>query len=192
MTDRIDAAVDAPRIVIHVGGVEAFDTVATLLRRAGAFGLGSRRFEVRPPLAAGQVEALEELDGFQDGRVTVTVDSASGDIWHADPSVAEPVLQGSNQAWWERNRRPSKAGSVTVRAGIEVPLGENVPFTVNVAHPDGNHAVSYRFDGQLCAVTVNGSVTVAGSAFKADAVFRATDIASDGAWTEVELRATGA
>ena len=37
--------------------------------------MGGRRFQARPPLAAGQVDALRELDGFENGNVTVIGDT---------------------------------------------------------------------------------------------------------------------
>jgi hypothetical protein len=192
LAEPVDTPGGTARVLIEVGDVENFDTVVLLLRRAGAFGLGGRRFEARPPLAAGQVQALRTLDGFEDGAVTVTVDPADVDVWRVDPSAPEIVVTGgprANLKWWQRNSRPARTGAVSVAAGTAVPLDPDVPFTVEVIAPAGQYAATYRFDGQVCAVTVNDRVNVVGNADLPAGKFTTIHAAHDGARTTVKLRA---
>jgi hypothetical protein len=194
LAEPVDTADSAPRIVVKVGGVESFEPVVLLLRRAGVFGMGGRRFEARPPLAAGQVDALRELDGFGGGSVTVTVEPAGADVWRADPWAPEIVVDDDSHEhlrWWQRNRRAPRAGALSVEAGTAVPLETGVPFTVEVSEPAGRHAVAYRFDGQVCAVTVDGQVNVVGNADLKEGKFTSEYVAGDGRRTIVVLRTTG-
>jgi hypothetical protein len=194
LAQPVDASVDTPRILIHVGGIEGFHTVVDLLMRAGAYGLGGRRFEVLPPLSPGQLEALQELTDFERGGtaeryrgVTVIVEPAGADVWRGDPAAPEPILDDGGHGWWDRNRRASKAGTVTTGVGVQMPLGDDVPFAIEVIKPAGAHTATYRFDGRLCTVTIGGYVNVVGNAASPPSTFSSTYIAPDGVRTEVKL-----
>ena len=194
LAEPVETAVGTSRLIITVGGVESFNAAVLLLRRAGTFGSGGRRFEARPPLAAGQVDALQELDGFENGNVTVTVEPAGADVWRADPHAPAIVVDDDPREhlkWWQRNRRAAQAGELSVEAGAPVPLNTGVPFTVEVIEPAGQHTVAYRFDGQVCAVTVDGQVNAVGNADLPEGRATSVHIAVDGRRTTVVVRTTG-
>ncbi|WBB82130.1 hypothetical protein O7606_12620 [Micromonospora sp. WMMD882] len=98
-TPQLPAGAPFAVITIVVGGLEAFDSAVELLMRAGAIGLGQRRFAVNPPLSAGQVEALRNLHGYE-GSVTVSPPPSEGGIWQPDPVAPEPSADFREESWW--------------------------------------------------------------------------------------------
>ncbi|MEU1813202.1 hypothetical protein [Micromonospora aurantiaca (nom. illeg.)] len=114
-TPRQMAAPTTAAITVTIGPLEAFDPAVELLMRAGAVGLGQRRFAVHPPLSAGQVEALRNLHGY-DGSVTVSPPPGEGSIWLPNPTVPDPSADFHEDAWWnwqnnhlgDPARRPSE------------------------------------------------------------------------------------
>jgi hypothetical protein len=89
-----------PRILVHAGPGEAFDSMVEGLIAAGAYAApGGRYFEVRPPLSDQQLAALRRLDCLAP-EVSVTVDPPDVDVWHADPAAVAPSRGFASHAWW--------------------------------------------------------------------------------------------
>ncbi|MEU8431276.1 hypothetical protein [Micromonospora sp. NPDC048887] len=99
VSDRHDDKPDGPVITVTVGSLESFGSVVELLMQAGAQGQGNRRFVVHPPLSPGQLEALQDLDGYEDA-VKVSPPPGNSSIWEPQPGKPEPEADFHVDSWW--------------------------------------------------------------------------------------------
>ncbi|MER5609279.1 hypothetical protein AB0F93_01040 [Micromonospora tulbaghiae] len=97
--DRNDDKQDGPVITVTVGSLKSFESVVELLMQAGAHGQGNRRFVVHPPLSPGQIEALQDLDGYENA-VKVSPPPGDSGIWEPDQEKPDPEADFPVDSWW--------------------------------------------------------------------------------------------